>query len=191
MSSSSAWPDELEPLQLVFLETFAKIGSVLRAGKMLLQGKPAPSDPRPWTASPDTPTGIALLHYGWLASSRTYSEAFALATAMFGERLREIAIERAVVGEEEQVVSKGKLLTDEQGKPVTRRRYDRSLLKMLIQWTTKPWNDLMVTVNPDATLRDTPYPVKNGSTAVPKAPTANGGPGQKVVLKGRVGYAID
>jgi hypothetical protein len=191
MSTSNAGPEELEPFQLVFLDAFAKVGSVLNAARVLLQGKPAPSDARPWTPSTETPTGIALLHYGWLASSQAYTEAFTLAKAMFGERLREIAIERAVVGEEEQVVSRGKLLTDEQGKPVTRRRYDKSLLKMLLQWSTKPWNDLLETLNPGATLRDTPCPVKNGSMAAPKAPTANGGPGQKVVLKGRVGYAID
>jgi hypothetical protein len=135
--------------------------------------------------------GIALLHYDWLETSPAYSSAFLLAKAMFGERLHEIAVERAVAGEEEQVISKGKLVTDEEGKPVTRRRYDRGLLRMLIQMSSKPWRDLMDTVRASATLCDTPYPMNYAPAPAPKAPTATGGPGQKVMVNGRIGYAID
>jgi hypothetical protein len=183
--------DELEPLQRLFLGTFAKIGSVQRTGRTILKDKPAPADPKPWHASPDTPQGITLLHYQWLETSPAYNKAFLLAKAMFGEVLHEIAIERAVAGEEEQVIARGKLVTDEEGKPVTRRRYDRALLKMLIQWSTRPWTDLMGTFQAAATKCDTPYPMKCNSEPAPKAPTATGGPGQKVRVNGRIGYAID
>jgi hypothetical protein len=169
---SNDWPNGLEPRQVAFLESYSRTGTVLRAAEGVCH---------------------RCSHYRWLEESATYCQAFEIAKALFGEHLREVAIKRALEGTEEPVICRGKLLRDEEGKIVTRRRYNVSLLKTLILWAGKTWNDFLKFVSPgsNATRRDTLDHANSKPARPPKGPTIGGPVGQQVKVGNRVGYAID
>ena len=166
------WPEELRPKQKAFLEGYSRTGNVWRAAEGICD---------------------RVSHYKWLRQSDTYRVAFEDAKAFFGERLRQIAIERAVDGIEEPVIRRGAVLKDENGQVVTRRRFDRSLLKALIQWASRPWDQQLRSYfsASRATQSNTSDPKISKIPRSPSAPTAGGAPGELVRLGKRIGYAID
>jgi hypothetical protein len=162
------WPADLGPRQLAFLEAFSLLGNVWKAAEGVCQ---------------------RTTHYKWLKDSEPYRQAFDIARQLFGERLRQIAIERAVDGIEEPVIRKGGVLKDGDGKVVTRKRYDRALLKALMQWATRPWDLQLQSYLSDskATQSDTSgRPISKVG-----APKPGGLPGEPVRIGKRIGYAID
>jgi hypothetical protein len=165
------WPEELSPKQKAFLEGFSRTGTVLRACKDVCH---------------------RITHYKWLRESEQYRRSFDDARALFGEHLREVAIDRALVGVEEPVIRRGSVLRDENGNVVTRRQFDRALLKALIQWASKPWDEQLRNYfsGSNATQGYTSAHTTS-KTAKRAGPTIGGAPGEPVKIGKRMGYAID
>jgi hypothetical protein len=171
ITAPTDWPEELSPKQKAFLEGYSRTGSVWRAADGICD---------------------RVTHYKWLRQSETYRTSFDDAKALFGERLREVAIDRALNGIDEPVIRKGAILRDENGTTITRKRFDRSLLNSLIQWASKPWDQQLRSYfsASNATQSNT-SDTKISKTAKPGAPTIKGAPGELVRIGKRIGYAID
>lgn len=76
------------------------------------------------------------VHYRWLAEDDedgTYARRFQAAREEFADRLEAEARRRAIDGVEEYVVSAGKLVVDDEGKPLVQRRYSDQLLVRLLE----------------------------------------------------------
>src|SRR5271155_2305059 len=106
-----AWPLELTVNQRAFLEIYSLCGKVKNAAKDICH---------------------RACHYRWLRESALYKENFEIAKAMRGDEILAKAQDLALEGVEEPIISRGQPVYDKDGKMLTRRRYDRTLLRKLI-----------------------------------------------------------
>ena len=72
-------------------------------------------------------------HYSWLAADPEYAAAFALKTEEAKEVLEAEARRRAVEGVDKPVVYQGKIMTAQDGQPLTTKEYSDTLLIFLLK----------------------------------------------------------
>jgi hypothetical protein len=108
------WPEELPPRQRAFLTAYSILGSVLQAAKGIIN---------------------PVTHYRWMETSDLYRRCFEIAFKMQGELLKDELRRRALEGYDEPVIARGKLVVDEKGNPVTRKRFSFALVKYLLKIT--------------------------------------------------------
>jgi len=132
MNTELAWPLELTGNQRAFLEIYSLCGRVATAAKDICH---------------------RACHYRWLRESALYRENFEIAKAMRGDEILAKAQDLALEGIEEPIISRGQPVYDKDGKMLTRKRYDRTLLRKLIDIFRDPVEKLFQTQK--ATLRDT------------------------------------
>ena len=112
-----AWPFELTVNQRAFLEIYSLCGKVKTAAKDICH---------------------RACHYRWLRESDLYRENFEIAKAMRGDEILAKAQDFALEGIEEPIISRGQPVYDKDGKMLTRKRYDRTLLRKLIDLFRDP-----------------------------------------------------
>jgi len=112
-----SWPSELTVNQRAFLELYSRCGRVKTAAQDICH---------------------RACHYRWMRESPLYREWFEVAKAMRGDDILSKAQDLALEGSQEPVVSRGFLVYDRQSNPVTRTRYDRGLIRALIQLLQDP-----------------------------------------------------
>jgi len=112
-----AWPLELTVNQRAFLEIYSLCGKVKTAAKDICH---------------------RACHYRWLRESTLYRENFEIAKAMRGDEILAKAQDFALEGIEEPIISRGQPVYDKDGKMLTRKRYDRTLLRKLIDLFRDP-----------------------------------------------------
>ena len=112
-----AWSPELTVNQRAFLEIYSLCGKVKTAAKDICH---------------------RACHYRWLRESVLYKENFEIAKAMRGDEILAKAQDLALEGVEEPIISRGQPVYDKDGKMLTRKRYDRTLLRKLIDLFRDP-----------------------------------------------------
>ena len=112
-----AWPLELTVNQCAFLEVYSLCGKVKTAAKDICH---------------------RACHYRWLRESDLYRENFEIAKAMRGDEILAKAQDLALEGIEEPIISRGQPVYDKNGQMLTRKRYDRTLLRKLIDLFKDP-----------------------------------------------------
>lgn len=111
--------------QRVFLATYAACGSFTRAAQALRAAQGKPDD-----------THCRDIHYRWLREDPTYLGRFKEARAQFADVVEEELIRRAMEGDDDVIVSAGKLVyvdNDSAKGPLLRRVRSDRLLEILVK----------------------------------------------------------
>jgi|GEM_PF-3042632 len=124
----NSWPSELTTNQRAFLEVYSRCGRVKTAAQDICH---------------------RACHYRWMRESPLYREWFGVAKAMRGDDILSRAQELALDGCQEPVVARGFLVYDREGKPVTRTRFDRGIIRHLIQLLQDPAEQTQKATNSD------------------------------------------
>jgi hypothetical protein len=118
----------MEAEQAAFLAAFSVHGNIQRAVDAVrtAQGRPGKPDAEGHLVGRD-------IHYRWLRESEEYAARFQEAKDAFADRLEDEARRRAIEGVQRYVVSAGKLVYDDEGKPLVERVYSDGLLSQMLK----------------------------------------------------------
>lgn len=125
----TAATDRMEAEQAAFLAAFSVHGNIQRAVDEVrrAQGRPP--------GQPDADGHLVSrdIHYRWLREDEDYADRFQAAKDDFADRLEAEARRRAIDGVQRYVVSAGKLVYDEEGRPLIEHVYSDSLLSQMLK----------------------------------------------------------
>ena len=104
-----------------FLDAYSKLGTILRSAQAVGIGREQ--------------------HYTWMRTDKLYPARFTAATTQFIEALEHEVFRRGCVGVDEPIVYQGKIMKDEQGRPLTIKRYSDNLLMFKLKKECPSYRD--------------------------------------------------